>query len=127
MPSALAPAFDFSVCKLFVESIVPRRKRSDRVRRRGLRAPQQHLLLVQLPPLDRPVERVRVFFRRSRRNRQRRFGRFGRSLVLLDHRLDAVLRIAARANQILLRVIDFVLIQFFLRVRDVGLIFQRIF
>jgi hypothetical protein len=47
--------------------------------------------------------------------------------VLFDHRLDAILWIAARADQILLRVIDLILIQFFLCVRNVELIFERIF
>ena len=127
MPSALAPAFDFSVFEFLLERVVPRRKRSDRVRRRCLRAPQQHLLLVQRPPLRRSVNQSAFFRRRRPPQPSAASVALRRSLVLFDHRLDAILRIAARANQILLRVIDFILIQFLLRVRDVELIFQRIF
>src|SRR6202451_888186 len=111
--------------KFLLERVVPSRKRSDCVCGRRFRAPQQHLLLVQFPPLHRAKNESNAL-RRSRCGSKRRFGRFGGSLVLFDDRLDAVLRIAARAQQVPLRVIYFILLQFDLRVRDIELILQRV-
>ncbi len=91
-----------------------------------LRPPQQQLLLVQRPPLRNFVDQPALILR-SRGGRQSGFRSLRRSFVLFDHRLNAVLRIAAGTNQILLGVINFVLIKFLLRVRNFQLIVQRIF
>ena len=127
VPSALAPAFDFSTSSSFSSAscraeIVPIVF--------AVAAFARHNSICFLCSSHHWIARLtspRFSSGGAVCDRERSFGRFRRSLVILDHPLNAVLRIATRANQILLRVIDFVLIQFFLRVRDVGLIFQRIF
>jgi hypothetical protein len=45
--------------------------------------------------------------------------------VLLQHRLDALMRIAARGGQILVFVVDFILVELELRLREVQLVLQR--
>ena len=53
--------------------------------------------------------------------------RFGLCVMLLHHRLDLLPRIAARLDQVLVGLVQFVLIQFQLRLRQVQAVLNFVF
>ena len=57
---------------------------------------------------------------------QRGFRRFGRGLVLFYDGLNAILRVASGADQVLLGVVNFVLIELLLRVSNIELVVEGV-
>src|SRR5580704_663061 len=58
---------------------------------------------------------------------QRGFRRFGGALVVFYDGLNAILRVTSGADQVLLGVVNFVLIEFLLRVGNIELVVERVF
>ena len=91
-----------------------------------LGAPEQQLFLVQGPPLRGAMDQS-ALLHGSCSGGQRSFGRFGGGLVVSYDGLNAVLRVASGADQILLGVVHFVLVEFLLRVGNIELVVEGVF
>ncbi len=117
----------FRLCnlQLLIERIVLGGECSDESFGFGFCAPKKELSFVQRPPLRDFMDQA-ALLSGSCGGRKSGFGSLRGDFVLFDHGLNAVLRITAGANQILLAIIDFILVELLLGVGDFELIFKGV-